>query len=482
MAFEKNVTLPGSERQALPGAEDTGPVEKNETFQVTVVLNSTDPKGFSMMHDFASHHGLAVVHETHEGRSIILSGTAAALQQAFGTTLANYKIPGTNVSYRGRTGTLQIASELEPHVLAVLGMDNRPVAVPHFRIAPHAAPATSFTPVQIAQFYNFPQGKTGKGQTVAIIELGGGYHTADLTAYFKSLGIPKPSVSAVAVSGATNKPGGDADGEVLLDIEVVGAVAPGAKIAVYFAPNTDAGFFNAVTAAAHDKTRQPKIMSISWGQSEDAWTVQARNALNGALQDAANLGVTVCVASGDNGSSDGATDGKVHVDFPSSSPWVIACGGTTLAGSGSQIASEVVWNETAIKEGATGGGVSRFFAKPAYQANASVPVHPETQFVGRGVPDVAGDADPQTGYIVRVDGKQQVIGGTSAVAPLWAGLAALANEGRAQPVGFWNTALYGAPKGSFNDITSGNNGAYQAATGWDACTGLGTPVGATLAK
>ena len=435
-----------------------------------------------MVHDFADHHGLAVVHENREGRSIILSGTAAALQEAFDAALANYSIPGSGVSFRGRTGSIQIASELEPHVVAVLGMDNRPVAVPHYRVSPHASPSGALTPVQVAQLYGFPQGKTGKGQTVAIIELGGGYRTADLTTYFKSLGIPKPSVSAVAVSGATNTPGGDADGEVLLDIEVVGAVAPNAKIAVYFAPNTDAGFFNAVTAAAHDKTRHPKIMSISWGQSEDAWTDQARNALNGALQDAANLGVTVCVASGDNGSSDGETDGKVHVDFPSSSPWVIACGGTKLTGSGGQISSEVVWNETALKEGATGGGVSRYFAKPTYQANASVPVHPETQFVGRGVPDVAGDADPQTGYIVRVDGKQQVIGGTSAVAPLWAGLAALANEGRATPVGFWNAALYSAPNGSFNDITSGDNGAYHAATGWDPCTGLGTPVGSTLAK
>ena len=480
MPFEKKIALAGSERHAMVGAQKMSPVDQKETLQVTVVLESQDPAGFKLVHDFADHHGLAVVHATPETRSVVLSGTAAALEDAFGTTLANYDVPATGVKYRGRTGPLHVASELGPHVVAVLGLDNRPAAQPHFRISPRATPPGALTPVQVAQLYSYPQDKTGKGQTVAIIELGGGYKTADLTAYFKSLGIHKPTVSAISVSGATNTPGSDADGEVLLDIEVVGAVAPGAKIAVYFAPNTDAGFFNAVTTAAQDKTRKPKIMSISWGQSEDDWTEQARTALNGALQDAANMGITVCVACGDNGSSDGATDGKVHVDFPSSSPWVLACGGTKLVGANGGIASETVWNEEAIKEGSTGGGVSRYFARPDYQATAAVPAHPETSFVGRGVPDVAGDADPQTGYIVRVDGQQQVIGGTSAVAPLWAGLAALANEGRAQPVGFWNAALYKA-KGSFNDITSGTNGFYKAGPSWDACTGLGSPIGTTLA-
>lgn len=354
MPFQKKVALVGSERHVVPGSQEVSAVDQSETLQVTVVLNKQDQSGFSLVHDFASHHGLAIVHETPEARSVVLSGTAGALQEAFGATLANYKIPETGISYRGRTGSIHIPSELETHIVAVLGLDNRPIAKPHFRVSPRATPTGALTPVQVAQLYSFPQGKTGKGQTVAIIELGGGYRTADLTAYFKSLGIASPSVSAVSVSGATNKPGGDADGEVMLDIEVVGAVAPGAKIAVYFAPNTDAGFFNAVTAAAHDKTRQPKVISISWGQSEDAWTAQARTALNGALQDAANLGITVCVACGDDGSSDGATDGKVHVDFPSSSPWVLACGGTKLASANGKITAETVWNETASKEGATG--------------------------------------------------------------------------------------------------------------------------------
>src|SRR5437764_948374 len=138
------------------------------------------------------------------------------------------------------------------------------------------------TSTQIEGLYNYPTGVTGKGQTVAIVELGGGYKPADLTAYFKSLGLATPSVTAVSVDGGKNTPGSDADGEVMLDIEVIGAVANGANIAVYFAPNTDQGFVDAITNAVHDTTRKPSVISISWGAPEDSWTQQARDAMNGA--------------------------------------------------------------------------------------------------------------------------------------------------------------------------------------------------------
>ncbi len=289
----------------------------------------------------------------------------------------------------------------------------------------------------------------------------------------------------MSVDGGSNTPGGDADGEVLLDIEIVGAIATGANIAVYFAPNTDQGFIDAITDAVHDTTRKPSVVSISWGGPEDSWTQQSQNAMNAALQDAATLGVTVTVAAGDDGSSDGVTDGKLHVDFPASSPYALACGGTTLNGSGNTISSEVVWNETASNEGATGGGVSTVFAIPSYQSAAGVPVQPQTNVAGRGVPDVAGDADPTTGYQVRVDGKNQVVGGTSAVAPLWAALAALMNEKLGQPVGFLNPKLYALTGSALHDVISGNNddsglGYYQARAGWDPCTGLGSPDGTAL--
>jgi kumamolisin len=289
-------------------------------------------------------------------------------------------------------------------------------------------------------------------------------------------------VTAVSVDEGKNSPGSDADGEVMLDIEVAGAIAPGANIAVYFAPNTDQGFIDAITDAVHDTTRKPSVLSISWGGPEDSWSQQARDAMNAALQDAAAMGVTVTVAAGDDGSTDGVTDGKQHVDFPASSPFSLACGGTKLTDSGTKIPSEQVWNELTKNEGSTGGGVSTFFPLPDYQKNAGVPKNVDTSFVGRGVPDICGDADPETGYLIRVDGQTEVIGGTSAVAPLWAALAALLNQQLGKPIGFVNPKLYALPAASFFDVVTGNNGAYKAGPKWDACTGLGSPNGTAIAS
>jgi kumamolisin len=175
----------------------------------------------------------------------------------------------------------------------------------------------------------------------------------------------------------------------------------------------------------------------------------------------------------------------LHVDFPASSSYALACGGTTLQANGSQITSEVVWNEIANNEGATGGGVSNFFALPSYQQNAGVPAQPETSFMGRGSPDVSGNADPETGYQVVVDGQNIIVGGTSAVAPLWAGLIALLNQQLGTSVGLLQPKLYSLGETDVNDITEGNNddsglGYYSAAVGWDPCTGLGSPNGTAI--
>ena len=287
-------------------------------------------------------------------------------------------------------------------------------------------------------------------------------------------------MTAVSVDNGKNSPSNanGADGEVMLDIEVSASVAPGANIVVYFAPNTDQGFIDAVSTAVHDTTNNPSVISISWGGPESSWTAQAMTSLDAACQSAAALGITITVAAGDNGSSDGATGN--NVDFPASSPHVLGCGGTELVGSGSTITSEVVWNEEANNEGATGGGVSNVFPLPSWQANANVPA-PSVSAGGRGVPDVAGDADPETGYQVLVDSQSLVIGGTSAVAPLWAGLIALNNQQNGKSAGFIQPQIYAANAASaFNDIVSGNNGAFSAGPGWDACTGLGSPIGTQL--
>jgi kumamolisin len=502
-ASQSRLALPGSERASLAAATGEKPARPSSVITVSVIVkpktplntarlgrerltrtqfrqrHGADPEAIRLVRAFAKEFGLTVVQGSPKPAqcTIKLSGTVAVMQKAFGVILKQKVIDGN--SYRVREGSIHLPADLADAVEAVLGLDNRPQAKPHFR--PYAGTTgISYTPVQVAQLYQFPQGASASKQTIGILELGGGYRTADLTAYFKTLGQTAPSVTAVSVDGGKNSPStaNGADGEVMLDIEVSAAVAPGAKIVVYFAPNTDQGFIDAITTAVHDTTNNPSVLSISWGGPESSWTTQAMTALDAACQSAAALGITITVAAGDNGSTDGGTGN--NVDFPASSPHVLACGGTKLDGSGSTITSEVVWNELASGEGATGGGVSNVFALPSWQANANVPAS-SSSTGGRGVPDVAGNADPATGYQVRVDGTNMVIGGTSAVAPLWAGLIALSNQQNGKSAGLIQPQIYAA-KGAaaFNDIVSGNNGAFSAGPGWDACTGLGSPIGAKL--
>jgi kumamolisin len=517
---KRRVPLPGSERTALPSARPIGAADPAARIEVTVVVRprptgegvaaaassaqlprerqylsraelaaatGADPDDVAKVENFARAHGLDIVATSIPRRSVVLAGTIAAFSAAFGVELQQYEHPGG--TYRGRTGPIHVPAELAPIVEAVLGLDDRPQAAPHFRILPPtegaAQPHVSggFTPLDLARLYGFPAGLDGAGQTIAIIELGGGYRRTELKTYFAQLGITPPTVTSVSVDGRRNRPThnpNSADGEVMLDVEVAGAMAPGARIVVYFAPNTDRGFLDAITTAVHDQRHKPSVISISWGAPESGWTAQAMRAFDQAFQDAAAVGVTVCCASGDNGSGDGVSDGRAHVDFPASSPFALACGGTRLDATGGSIASETVWNDGA-NGGSTGGGVSDTFALPSWQTNAHVPhsANPGGH-VGRGVPDIAGDADPATGYRILVDGQQAIFGGTSAVAPLWAALIARLNQRLPKPVGHLNPLLYGPLVGACRDITSGSNGAYQARAGWDACTGWGSPNGTKL--
>lgn len=509
MPSTNRVSLPGSARRLLAGSEKISAVSPEEPILVTVVLrrkgplppaepchcisraqfaenHGARPDDIQMVEQFAQEYGLSIVGSYAPQRRVVLSGAAKDMERAFGVTLGHYEDANTGVRYRGRQGEISVPAELKPAVIAVLGLDNRPMARSHIRYRPSANSGTAgtFTPPQVAKLYNYPAGLTGSGQTVGIIELGGGYTPSDLSTYFGQLGIsPAPKVSSVSVDGGANTPGSDADGEVMLDIEVIGSIAPDVNIVVYFAPNTDQGFLDAITTAVHDTTNKPSVVSISWGGPEDSWTAQSLTAMNSAIEDGSTLGVTITVAAGDDGSTDGSSDGSQQVDFPASSPWSLACGGTTLVGSGSTIQSEVVWNDLSSNEGGTGGGVSTTFPIPSYQSNANVPAQPATGFAGRGVPDVAGDADPETGYQVLVDGQSEVVGGTSAVAPLWAALMAMVNQqmvtSGSSAVGFANPVLY-QNSSDFHDITQGNNGTYDAGPGWDPCSGLGSPNGTEI--
>ncbi|HEY7323905.1 MAG TPA: S53 family peptidase [Streptosporangiaceae bacterium] len=517
MAAPPYVVLAGSERLPLRDARPAGPVDPAEQIEVTLITRraaslprdeadvpirqsradlqqryGSDPADLDLVTRVLAELApeIRVTGQDPGTRRMTLAGPASALAGAFGTELTLVSSPGPGggqAAHRYRSGSLRIPAELDGIVEAILGLDTRPQARAHVRFADAAATAVTYTPAQVASLYQFPAGTDGTGQTVAIIELGGGYSAADLNAYFASLGLPVPSVTAVGVDGASNVAGqdpGGADGEVLLDIEVAGAVAPGARQIVYFAPNTDQGFVDAVTTAVHAQPT-PAAVSISWGGPESSWTAQSMNALDQAFADGVALGVTITVAAGDNGSSDGVSGGQPHADFPASSPHALACGGTSLHGDPSTgvITAETVWNDGA-SGGATGGGISRTFPLPAWQATAGVPASPAGT-AGRGVPDVAGNADPVTGYRVLVDGQQMVIGGTSAVAPLMAALTARLAQAVGAHLGLLQTSLYsgvrpGEPVADMRDITTGSNGAYSAGPGWDACTGLGVPIGSAL--
>ncbi|KVD92384.1 peptidase S53 [Burkholderia stagnalis] len=447
---------------------------------------SAAPDDIRKTEDFARRHQLTVERVDPVESVVVLSGTIQQFETAFAVKLERFEHRSIG-QYRGRSGAITLPDELGDAVTAVLGLDSRPQARPHFRLRPPFRPArggtaVTFTPPQLAALYGFPAGD-GAGQCIAIIELGGGYRAADIAQYFRGLGIATPpTLVDVNVGTGRNAPTGDLsgpDGEVALDIEIAGAIAPAATIAVYFAPNSDAGFIQAVNAAVNDTKHRPSVISISWGGPEAIWQAQSAQAFNRVLQAAAAQGITVCAASGDSGSGDGLQDGAEHVDFPASSPYVLGCGGTHLdALPGQGIRAEVVWNDDA----AGGGGVSTLFDLPAWQQGLAVTRADGSTapLAKRGVPDVAGDASPLTGYEVAIAGTPAVLGGTSAVAPLWAALLARINAAAGASAGWINPVLYRHP-GALRDITEGANGTYAAARGWDACTGLGSPNGTQLA-
>jgi len=526
---DESVLLEGSERIPLPLAQLVGKTPPTQMLTVTVALYPQEqiPKpgapgsrslsdataepgthaqvlerfgasetAIAKVHAFAQEQGLHVIDTNKAARTVKLSGTVEQMEQAFHVDLYEYDHPGGQ--YRGRSGGIYLPANLIPLVSGVFGLDNRPVATPHLRRAEEAAPRVAgeegLSARDMAKIYEFPDNLNGAGQTIAILEFnslrngvpkGTGFKPSDLALYFGDLGLPMPDVRQVLVPGGINDPGIDAnaDSEVLLDIQVAGAVASGAQIDVYFSQNTGAGWLAALDEVFTKAAQRTSVISISWGASEDSafWSGQLIGELEQRFSLADQLGITICCASGDNGSSDGVLDGGAHVDYPASSPGVLGCGGTLVTVVGDTLIEEEVWNDPG--GGATGGGVSTLFPfVPDWQSAAGVPVSVTTGFEGRGVPDVAGNASPQAAYRIVQDGVWRVIGGTSAVAPLWAGLIVCLNQHLGARLGFANPRLYqaAARSGVFRDIILGDNGDYTAGMGWDPCTGLGSPNATAL--
>jgi kumamolisin len=529
------VALPGSKRTLLPNSRLAGPINPSEMVSVTVrVASAGDPEALAqkayelantpmaerkyLTHEelekrhgakqedldkiehFAQEHDLMVVHRSAAERSVVLKGKLGDLLAAFHADVQIYH--HSTGTYRGRRGEIMLPEELSKFVTGVFGLDTRPKhRAPHRqKRAAQSGPGggNGVAATNFASRYNFPNalnGTTldGAGQTIAIIELGGGYRRSDLSVFFKEVKTPMPQVSSISVDHAGNDPttADSADGEVMLDIEVAGAVAPKAKFAVYFAPNNgDKGFLDAISAAVHDSQRKPSVISISWGGPEVSTDQQGVKAYHELFAAAGALGITVCVASGDHGTADldaGDWDGKIHVDHPASDDLVLGCGGTQIVSG-----TDVVWNDgtpfdvNAPGGGgwAVGGGISEIFPVPSYQGSAKLPVSIDNGKPGRGVPDIAMSA---TNYFSRVDTSEGASGGTSAVAPLMAALVVRLNQAKKKNVGFLNPFLYSnAAKGLVRDVTSGTNAikdtvrGYDAGPGWDACTGLGTPDGTAI--
>lgn len=352
-------------------------------------------------------------------------------------------------------------------------------------------------PIQIAKHYGFPLDLDGSGQSVAIISLGGKIDRKELETDFKAMRVPMPTINLIDLPGISAEQDKMGTGETHLDIEVIGNICPKATINVYRGSNPT-GFAAAVNKAIDDKNG---VISISWGGDE--YEGADRTDLEEAFLKAQENNVTVCVATGDGGSANrrhwgeaiGASDNLARVQYPASSPLVLACGGTELMVEDGKY-SEVVWNNSVHKGGSTGGGVSTVFNVPTWQNGLALKSANPQGKVGRTIPDVAGLAAYGYGqtadWKIFQDGQAVPNGGTSAVAPLWAAFLILVNEKRIQAnkgtLGFINEHLYAMAHEMtlFNDITSGNNRptadypGYDATEGFDACTGWGTPIGAAL--
>jgi kumamolisin len=462
---------------------------------------------------WAAENHLRVVSQDAASKRTVVEGTIGEIGKAFNVQLDEYEHPKIG-RYRGRSGEIYVPSKIYGVIQGVFGLDNRPVGKPRFRrrdsiamtLQPGVNPyAGCFFPTQVAQLYRYPA-FDGTGQRIAIFAFNGpnktqqgGYSLPALQAYFTTvLGQKTPQITDVVVLGPGNDPGpdtaasntkGDATGEVMLDMCTVGAIVPGAQLFMYFSEFTSKGWVDILHAAIAGPDKI-SVISNSYGNPEQdpnsAWSKMAVTVVNQALEAAVARGITVFSAAGDDGSSDEGS-GVAEVDFPASSEYVMGVGGTRLvASSGADpvITDETVWNDLTQKEGAGGGGVSVVFSKPSWQDGVDVPpsvVSPHP--VGRGVPDVSAVADPETSLvIVHVDGKNlDAVGGTSAAAPLWAALIARINQALGASCGFLNELLYTKfSTGVLRDITQGNNGAYSAGPGWDACTGLGSPDGENL--
>lgn len=503
-----NNGLGGSDRPEPHGAAPVGDIDRDASLEVTLYLKRrsskpaagseadfarllrpisrqaldaerlrTHGRAADRIVKFAKANGLSIRNVDLTSRRIVLEAPASRMAEIFGASLRTYS--DGQRTFRARSGALSMPRAIAPWTRAVLGFDQRAQAV---NLAGDGNADVGLWPTEVAKLYNIPLDRDVSSQCVGIIALGGGYQPADLSAALAGMGRVSPTVVDASVSGVTNQYGDGTrdDEEIALDLQILAGLLPTARIVVYFAPNTTRGLADAVHQAVFDEVNRPQVLSISWGSAEKYWTPDGRDAVQAALQDAVRRQVSVVAAAGDELASSGVTDGKAHVWFPASSPYVLGCGGTAIVATGGAILSELVWNEGII---GTGGGISDCYPVPVFQSTVPMPPAFNGGGTGRGVPDVAALASKVPGYRIVLGNQQMAKDGTSAAAPLWGALIAMANAQRGAPVGFVNSILYATP-GSLRMITQGNNQlngvGYVAGDGWNACTGLGVPRGVEI--
>jgi kumamolisin len=526
----QTVPLAGSYRTEPQGATYVGEVDPDERIVVTVYLKRRTPdlyqpgsagdlarlskpvtrralsverrrthgRAANRIKKLAARFGVTLCGFDLSQRIVALEATARQMTEILGATLRIYD--DGHCRFRARVGSLVVPKEIAPWTRAILGFDQRPIVKPVPRLRPQvgAALGAGMWPTEVAALYGIPLDHDVSKICVGIIALGGGYLATDLAKALAAMGREPPniidqSVGTPTTAGGSVSAGGPApangnhfgggsvaDEEIALDLQILASLLPKARIVVYFAGNTIQSLVGAINQAIFDDVNRPQVLSISWGSAEMFWSPSARDAMQAVLADAQRLKVTVLFAAGDELATGGLDDGKAHVWFPSSSPYALGCGGTQPANGGAGAGEEVVWNDGTS---GTGGGVSDFYPVPAYQSALALPPSVNDGKIRRGVPDVAAAAAATPGYRIVLNGSEMVKDGTSAATPLWAGLIAIANAVRDEPVGFANSALYSNPA-AFRQIDHGDNRVggkgYAAGPGWNACTGLGVPNGADI--
>lgn len=417
--------------------------------------------------------------------SLVLTaeGPTASVESSFQVQVGNYQTRSGRVAHAANADPI-FPADLAGKIKAVAGLDDFMQLRPRAReraLDSRASMSDGMTPAKIRSAYSLdtiPQ--TGAGETLAIFTLAG-YTASDIAAYASATGITAPTLQNVLVDGGPANPSDGAE-ETTLDIQLAAAVAPGlSKIMVYQGPNTDTGVLHTYAQIANDNVA--KVVSSSWGLSEDLSSSSFRDAENTIFQQMAAQGQSIFAASGDDGATDDQTrPNNLSVDDPASQPYVTAVGGTTLSlTSANTYRSESAW-------AGSGGGTSDYWAQPSWQSQVGTNNHGQWTN-GRMLPDVSLNADPNTGYSIYFGGGWHVYGGTSCAAPIWAAFTSLVNQKRVADgrsrVGFLNPQLYQIGQSAqnpaaFHDVASGNNGYFLGADFHDLATGWGSFSGQGL--